>query len=209
MAHELNNPLAAIRMFSQMIGERLSPDSPLREDVSVIERNTETCSRTIRELLDYATGATPEVRQVDIHSCLRDVSSFLRAFRERKETELVLDLAAEDPVVLGDEVQLRQVFVNLIMNALQAVGEGTVSVTTGLENGHMIVDVKDTGPGVDPAIESAIFRPFYTTKPRGSGTGLGLSTARRITEIQGGGLELLDGRPGSTTFRVRLLRRST
>ncbi|MDP6763622.1 MAG: ATP-binding protein [Planctomycetota bacterium] len=206
MAHELNNPLAAIKMFSQMIVSKLPADSPLLEDVKVIERNTQTCTRTIRELLDYATGATPEVGPVDIHESLREVASFLRAFRERKEIELELVLAAEDPVVTGDEVQLRQVFVNLILNALQAVGEGTVEVRTRQGGGHIVVEVEDDGPGIPPESVEEIFRPFYTTKPRGSGTGLGLSTARRITEIQGGGIELVESRPGKTVFLVRLLR---
>ena len=206
MAHELNNPLAAIQMFSQLVDSKLAADSPLHEDLAVIERNTQACSRTIHELLDYATGAAPEVGPVDVHASLRDVASFLRAFRERKETELVLELEAQDPVVVGDEVQLRQVFVNLVLNALHAVGAGKVSVRTWLDGSHLVVDVRDTGPGVAPEVEEAIFRPFYTTKPRGSGTGLGLSTARRIANIQGGGLELIDGRAGQTTFRVHLLR---
>ena len=206
MAHELNNPLAAICMFAQMIGSKLPEGSPLLEDVDVIERNTRACTRTIRELLDYATGATPEVGPVDVHANLREVASFLRAVHERQDTDLVLALEAEDPVVVGDEVQLRQVFVNLVMNALQAVGEGRVEVRTWLEENHLVVDVADDGPGIPAELSDTVFKPFYTTKPRGSGTGLGLSTARRIAEIQGGGLELVDGRPGQTTFRVRLLR---
>ncbi|MAF66978.1 MAG: hypothetical protein CMJ84_15145 [Planctomycetes bacterium] len=206
MAHELNNPLAAINMFTQMAVSKLPEGSPLLEDLTVIERNTQTCTRTIRELLDYATGATPEVGPVDVHENLREVASFLRAFRERKDIELEMDLAAEDPMVIGDEVQLRQVFVNLILNALQAVGEGTVSVRTRLDGTHLAVEVRDDGPGIPPAAAEEVFRPFYTTKPRGSGTGLGLSTARRITEIQGGGIELVESRPGRTVFLVRLLR---
>ena len=206
MAHELNNPLAAINMFAQMAASKLPEDSPLRDDITVIERNTETCTRTIRELLDYATGATPEVGPVDVHESLSEVASFLRAFRESQDTELELQLEAPDPVVIGDEVQLRQVFVNLVLNAMQAVGEGHVRVRTWNDNGHLAVDVQDDGPGIPDHVAEAVFRPFYTTKARGSGTGLGLSTARRIAEIQGGGLELVDNRAGHTTFRVRLLR---
>ena len=119
---------------------------------------------------------------------------------------LVLELEASDPVVVGDEVQLRQVFVNLVMNAMQAVGEGEVHVRTWLDGSHLVIDVRDTGPGIEADVGDTVFRPFFTTKPRGTGTGLGLSTARRITEIQGGGLDLVDTRPGQTTFRVRLLR---
>lgn len=206
MAHELNNPLAAISMFAQMVASKLPEDSSLHEDISVIERNTETCNRTIRALLDYATGATPEVSPVDIHTTLREMANFLRAFCERKDTGLELLLEAEEPIVVGDEVQLRQVFVNLVLNALQAVDKGHVRVRTWLDETHLVVDVQDDGPGIPTDLADAVFRPFYTTKPRGSGTGLGLSTARRITEMQGGGLELVDDRPGHTTFRVRLLR---
>jgi len=207
VAHELNNPLAAINMFAQMIAAKLPEDSDLREDVLVIERNTQTCSRTIRELLDYATGSTPEVGSVDVHATLQDAARFLRAWRERKGTELVLELDAAESIVVGDEVQLRQVFVNLVMNALQAVGEGgRVRVHSWLDERHLVIDVEDDGPGIAADVADSIFKPFFTTKPRGEGTGLGLPTARRITEIQGGGLELLDGRPGHTTFRVRLLR---
>jgi signal transduction histidine kinase len=207
VAHELNNPLAAIRMFSQMLAAGLPADSPLREDVAVIERNIQACTRTIRDLLDYATGASPEVGEIDVHGTLEDVGRFLRALRERKGSELVLDLRAPDARIRGDEVQVRQVFVNLILNALQAAdGGGHVRVGTAVEGNHLVVDVEDDGPGVPPEAREAIFRPFYTTKPRGEGTGLGLSTARRITEIQGGSLELLESRPGRTAFRVRLLR---
>jgi signal transduction histidine kinase len=209
VAHELNNPLAAIRMFSQMLGRNLPPDSPLLEDVAVIERNIQACSRTIRDLLDYATGASPEVGELDVHATLADVERFLRALRERKGAELTLELAAPDASVLGDEVQVRQVFVNLILNALQAGERVRVVVRTALEGNHLAVDVEDDGPGIPPDKHEAIFKPFYTTKPRGEGTGLGLPTARRITEIQGGSLELVSSRPGRTVFRVRLLRSAT
>lgn len=208
VAHELNNPLAAIQMFSQMIGAQVDEDSLIREDLAVIDRNTRTCTQTIRDLLDYATGASPEVGTIDVHETLTDVARFLRAFRERKEIALALELEAEDPYIVGDEVQIRQVFVNLIMNALQAVERdgGSVGIRTHVDDKHLIVDVRDDGSGIPEESADAIFKPFFTTKPRGSGTGLGLPTARRITEIQGGGLELIDRRPGRTTFRVRFLR---
>jgi signal transduction histidine kinase len=230
VAHELNNPLAAIMMFNQMLASELDPSSPLQENVAVIERNALTCKQTIRELLDYSTGATPEVGPVDVHAILADVARFLRALCERNETELVLQLGEGQAVVEGDEVQLRQVFVNLIMNAVQAAdgqgrgdagpppgesgarnGErgGRVIVRTSIESGHVLVDVRDEGPGIRPELAEDVFKPFFTTKPRGSGTGLGLPTARRIAELQGGGLELVDGRPGRTTFQVRLLRSAT
>jgi len=203
MAHEINNPLAAIRMFAQMTEEGLGPDSPYREHLGVIKRNTENCSRAIRELLDYATGAAPEVGPVDLHATLEDAARFIRPVAERTGARLTSKLGAADPTLSGDEIQLRQVFVNLLMNALQATGHEVV-VETRDDGAHVVVDVIDDGPGIAPELQPRIFEPFFTTKRRGYGTGLGLPTARRIAELHGGGLELAESRPGRTVFRVRL-----
>ncbi len=205
-AHELNNPLAAIRMYNQMIAAALPPQSPLQEHVEVIARNTETCSRTIRELLDYATGAAPELGPVYLGDLLGDVASFLRPLLERSRVKLRLEYEEEDEAcVHGDEIQLRQIFVNLVMNAAQASqGGGTITLRLRPGEAHVEVDVLDDGPGVPAHLRERIFRPFYTTKQRGAGTGLGLSTARRIAELHGGGLQLVSSRPGQTCFRVRL-----
>lgn len=209
VAHELNNPLAAISMFNQMSAGELPEDSPLREHVDVIQRNTEACKRTIRELLDYATGASPETGPIDVHSTVADVVRFLRPISERAGVTLRTTLRALRPVVSGDEVQLRQVFVNLVMNAIQAMpGGGEVVLESREEGQHLIVDVRDDGPGIPPESREAVFRPFYTTKPRGTGTGLGLPTARRIAELHGGGLQLIESSAAGTTFRVRLRART-
>lgn len=206
MAHELNNPLAAISMFAQLADADLPSDSPLRENLAVIRRNTESCKRAIRELLDYATDATPEIVPVDVHATLEDTARFLRPVRERAGVALEIDAAARAAEVTGDEVQLRQIFVNLLVNAFQAMEGrgGTVRVRTRNRGDHLEIDVADEGPGVAPDVREAIFKPFFTTKPRGEGTGLGLPTARRIAELHGGSLDLAETGPGGSTFRVRL-----
>jgi signal transduction histidine kinase len=208
MAHELNNPLAAISMFAQMMEDELPADSRLREPVAVIRRNTESAKRAIREVLDYATAATPEVTSVDVHDVLGDVSRFLRPMRERAGVELAIERGPETALVSGDEVQIRQIFVNLCMNAIQAMEGmgGKVGIAIRESGDHVEIDVADTGPGIPPEIRDQVFRPFFTTKPRGEGTGLGLPTARRIAEIHGGSLDLLESGPAGTTFRVRLRR---
>ena len=209
MAHELNNPLASISMFNQMLASELPPDSELLENCDVIQRNTESCTATIRELLDYSTGASPEVGLIDIHATIDDVIRFLRPVSERLGVRVHGNLSAENPWVTGDEVQVRQVFVNLVMNGVQAVdGEGEVELSTRLEDERLVVDVRDTGGGIAPEDRSQVFRPFFTTKTRGQGTGLGLPTARRITEMQGGSLELVESSPAGTLFRVRLRSRT-
>lgn len=206
MAHELNNPLAAISMFAQMTEAELPADSPHREGLAVIRRNTESCKRTIRELLDYATDTSPENLPVDVHAVIDDVARFLRPVRERAAIALEIRATAAEAIVVGDEVQLRQVFVNLLVNAFQALGgrPGEVTVQTRNRDQHLEVEIHDEGPGVPADLREAIFKPFFTTKPRGVGTGLGLPTARRIAEMHGGGLELVPDVPVGATFRVKL-----
>jgi signal transduction histidine kinase len=208
MAHELNNPLAAISMYNQMLATELGDDPRFADNVDVIQRNVESCTRTIRDLLDYATDAVPEVGGVDVNATLEDVSAFLRPIRERSGVDLHMDLGPEPLEVTGDEVQIRQVFVNLIVNAIQAVGSGGhVSVESTAEDGFAVVHVVDDGCGIPRAVHEKIFRPFFTTKERGEGTGLGLPTARRIAEMHGGGLDLVSSGEAGTQFRVRLRRR--
>lgn len=206
MAHELNNPLAAISMYNQMSGEVAPAGSEIAENVEVIQRNVQTCKRTIRELLDYATDTTPEILPVDLAATLEDVSVFLRPLRERSNVRLTFSVPEPLRTVTGDEVQIRQIFVNLIVNAIQALGPkgGTVAVSARSEDGHIVVDVEDDGPGIPDQARGEIFRPFFTTKARGEGTGLGLPTARRIAEMHGGGLELVRTGVEGTCFRVRL-----
>jgi signal transduction histidine kinase len=209
MAHELNNPLAAVSMFNGMLEDDLPPESPLREHAAVIRRNVETCKKAIRALLDYATDASPEIAPVDVHDVLEDVARFLRPMSDRARVvvERRFDAAASE--IVGDEVQLRQVFVNLVVNAIQAMrGKGGVvrlatrDGTDGLE-----VDVADEGPGVPDDVRERIFKPFFTTKARGEGTGLGLSTARRIAELHGGALDLAASSAEGSVFRARFTRR--
>ncbi|MFQ5749504.1 MAG: PAS domain-containing sensor histidine kinase [Planctomycetota bacterium] len=205
MAHELNNPLAAISMFNQMVADDLPGDSPLKEHLEVIQRNTATCKQTIGELLDYATGATPEVGTIDLDETIEEVVHFLMPVSHRYGIEIGMDLGLDGATITGDEIQIRQIFINLLMNAFQAMdgGGGEIRISTRRQGELLYVEVTDSGPGIPAGSEEEIFRPFFTTKPRGEGTGLGLPTSRRIAEMHGGGLELLHSEPGRTTFRIR------
>ena len=206
MAHELNNPLTAISMFNQMMQSEIEEGSPLRDNVDVIQRNVDACKSKIRELLDYSTGASPELAEIDVHSILEDVAQFLDPISRRAGVNLAWELEATESEIAGDEVQIRQVFVNLIMNAIQAIGGGggSIEIRTQSRDGTLEIEIADDGPGVPEAMVDEIFRPFFTTKERGSGTGLGLPTARRICELHGGGIDLVESTPGRTVFLVRL-----
>ncbi|MHC4393759.1 MAG: sensor histidine kinase, partial [Planctomycetota bacterium] len=210
VAHELNNPLAAIRMFVQMLEEEAGPESPFQEHVEVIGRNVDACRKTIRGLLEFASAGEPERGVYDLHELLREVGRFLRPLARRADIALELDLEATDPEVIGDELQVRQVFVNLVLNAIQAsdgAGSRVALRTRQAEAGSGVeIEVDDDGPGISSRGRKRIFDTFFTTKAKGTGTGLGLPISRRILEAHGGSVELVESRPGRTLFRVNLPR---
>jgi signal transduction histidine kinase len=207
MAHELNNPLASISLYNQMLATEFAEVPSALENVEVIQRNVDACKQTIRELLDYATVGAPERTSCDVNAVIEDGAGFLRLLKERSDVEISLDLTDEELEVRVDEIQLRQIFVNLIVNAIQATKgrEGHIRVVSRLEEGYAVIDVHDNGCGISPDLQQRIFKPFFTTKERGEGTGLGLPTAQRITEMHGGALELVSSSPTGSHFRVRLL----
>ena len=206
MAHELNNPLTSIRMFAQMLADSLPEGSPFRDHADVIVRNTETCRHSIGELLGYATDSAPEAGPVHLHDVIHDVAHFVRPLAERAGVSVETEFAAGYDVITGDEIQIRQLFVNLVLNAVQAAGgkPTTVTIKTCDTDDAFVADVVDTGPGITADARDRVFDAFFSTKPRGEGTGLGLPTARRIAELHSGNIELLESAPGRTVFRVRL-----
>lgn len=205
MAHELNNPLAAISMFSQMLLKGLDSGSALRPHAEVIHRNTESCKATIRSLLDMATTPTAAPEEFDVRDLVEDVIQLLEPVAHRAGVTLSCGGHARRPVLYGDELQLRQAVVNLVMNGIQSYGAGrggTVRLSTHDRDDRLVVAVEDDGPGIPPEIREHIFEPFFTSKPPGEGTGLGLPTSRRIVEAHGGTLALVDAAPGRTRFEV-------
>ena len=209
VSHEINNPLAAISMYSQMMETELPKDSPFCEHVGVIKRNIESCQRITKDLLAYARTPQPDIQEIDIHELLHNVVQFVSPFHQKESISIEQDFQAENAVCWGDATQLQQVFVNLLVNAIQAIREddGVVRLQThDRKDGEVVVvDVADNGSGIDAAHISEIFEPFFTTKSSG-GTGLGLSTSSRIIEAHEGELELVESRPGHTRFQVRLPR---
>ena len=210
MAHELNNPLAAVSMFSQMLLKGLDVGSGARSHAEVIYRNTESCKATIRALLDMATTPTAEFEEFDVHQLVTGVTQLLEPVAQRVRIAVRLGAQAENGRAFGDELQLRQAVVNLVMNAIQVlegVHDGRVTVETVDRGDDVAILVSDNGPGIPAEVRDRIFEPFFTTKPPGEGTGLGLPTSRRIVEAQGGRLSLVETGPGRTVFEVAVPRR--
>ena len=210
MAHELNNPLAAISMFSQMLLKGLDTGSGMHAHAEVIHRNTDSCKRTIRALLDMATTATSEPAHFDLHQMVEEVGQLLEPVAHREGVVVRVGSRAENPDAFGDELQLRQAVVNLVMNAIQAFEKdagGQVTIETVGRGEEVAVVVRDDGPGIAAETVEHIFEPFFTTKPPGQGTGLGLPTSRRIVDAQGGRLTLMKTGSEGTVFEIVMPRR--
>lgn len=208
VAHEINNPLAAISMFTQMMEGELTDDSPFHEHIDVIKRNTESCKKTVQILLNHAHRSQPETKELNLNEILNEITIFFKPMCIKNDAIFEINLEASITKVIGDPVQLRQVFLNLLMNALQCHKDVNGTVCLRSKNSEdqkkIIVEVEDNGPGVTEEFKERIFEPFFTTKELGKGTGLGLSISLRVVNAHHGELKLIESEKGKTIFRVEL-----
>ncbi|MFN3466653.1 MAG: two-component system sensor histidine kinase NtrB [Candidatus Brocadiales bacterium] len=192
IAHEMNNPLGVISMFTQMALKKVSSDSPIQEYLYTIKRNTDVCKKVIQSLLSYARMVPVHPRNINLNDCVTDVLFMCRPLLEKHGIRLETDLSKGLPDVKGDPDLLRQVFMNIVVNAIQALEGGgrlRVSSDTLREDGDteaVRLVFEDNGSGITPEHMARLFEPFFTTKPEGAGTGLGLSTCKNIVEGHGG-----------------------
>jgi two-component system NtrC family sensor kinase len=210
IAHEINNPLAGILTFSKLLvrdleNETIDPATQKEALVRLrlIERETGRCSAIVRNLLDFARQRPVDLRDVDLHAALEESLHLIDHQMKLSGLDLDADLDGH-PVVRADFGQLRQAFVNILLNAVEASKRGdTVQVRTVADTtGSVLVAVTDTGIGIDEEHLQHILDPFFTTK--GKGTGLGLSVVYGIVEGLGGTIEVQSRKGHGTTVRIRL-----
>jgi len=203
MVHKIRNPLTAIGGFARILERRLEPDHPERDAVEVIAREADRMERITRDALDLARGVTPSPAAVEVAEILEDCLLLLPDALEKQGVVVVRDFAVEPLRAWADMAQLKQVVLNLLHNALEAMPHGgTLTLRTGGEPGWASFAIADTGPGIPPTIRESIFDPFFTTKP--GGTGLGLTLAHRLVQANGGRLELESHAGQGSAFRVWL-----
>ncbi len=221
VAHEVNNMMTVITGFSGFLEETLAPDDSRLADVAEIRKAADRAAGITRQLLAYSRQQVLEPRLLDLNVLLRDMTSVLRRLLGQGIT-LRLNLGPEPAIVSADRSQLEQVFVNLAINARDAMSDGgEVSIATqavSLDEGYaqrypstmvppgryLRVTVSDTGRGMDAATRVRVFEPFFTTKPVGEGTGLGLATVYGIIK-QSGGFIWVYSEPGhGATFKIYL-----
>jgi PAS domain S-box-containing protein len=205
VAHEVNTPLTGISSFTQMLLDRSDADDPRKELLEKIERQTFRAARIVNNLLNLARPSGGEVRPVDLNGILGDVLSLLEHQLRMSRVQVRRELVDGPVMVRGVEYKLQQVFLNLFLNARDAMPSGGwLAVSTRVEKDDAIVEVSDTGHGIPSEHIARIYDPFFTTKGEGRGTGLGLSVTYGIVQEHAGTLTCESSQGEGTRFRLVL-----
>jgi len=207
VAHEINTPLAVISSYAQMLSKQLRTDARLGPVLDKITQQSFRAAEIANGLLNFSRTSTTEFRSTDLNQVIRDTISLLEHQFKTAQIEINLDLAPELPAIHGNPGKLQQVFLNLLLNAKEAMqGGGNLRVAT-IVNGHVEAIISDTGSGIAPEHMKRIYDPFFTTKtmPRPGdrrGTGLGLSVSYGIIQEHAGKIQVESAVGAGTTFHL-------
>lgn len=214
VAHEINNPLTSVAGYAEALLRRFRDEPDLQSDprledfpkyLNVIIRESYRCKGIIDCLLSFSRKSDGSVESVDINVLLEEVLELVRHKARYEKVEIRENLQLDLPSIRGDAAGLRQVFMNLLINAHQAIkGAGTVEITTRGNGSSVIIQVKDTGSGIHPDHLDRIWDPFFTTKSVGQGLGLGLAVTFNIVKRHGGEITVESQKGEGSTFTVRL-----
>ncbi|MFO7930110.1 MAG: sensor histidine kinase [Thermodesulfobacteriota bacterium] len=198
IAHEINNPLGIIQGYTQLLLRDEPEGSQRNGDLQIILKHAKSCKAIVEDLLNFARRSQPEMADIDIHEVIEDALVFIRHRSKMENVRIEKNFGEDLPAVRMDEKKIKQVLVNLVMNAGHAVSQnGVITISTRFDTTHreLSVEVADDGHGIEKRHLSRIFDPFFTTKPTGEGTGLGLAVSYGIVKSHGGDIRV-DGRPG-------------
>jgi signal transduction histidine kinase len=197
IAHEVRNPLGALDLFAGLLAEELA-SRPEAAHVARIRAELASLSRVVEEFLDYARSKPPVREPVDLGPLLGEVVDLVGPLATERQVSLSVEGQGE---ARADRDQIRRAAVNLVRNAVEASpAGGLVELTASTRDGDAVLDVADRGPGLPPEVRERLFRPFLTTKERG--TGLGLALAKQVADAHGGTLTLGDREGGGTVARL-------
>jgi two-component system NtrC family sensor kinase len=221
IAHEINNPLGIIAGYAEALLDRAKDPSLLEnpefedfpEYLQTVHNEIFRCKGILRSLLDFARPSGGTFREIDINELIKEVILLVNHRAKRLNHNVVFRLDRDIPKIYAEPGNLRQVFMNIIMNSMYFTPEGgSITIMTEMDrdtaparrDGTIKVTLSDTGAGIEPDIIGKIFDPFFTTKPVGEGTGLGLAICHRIIEEHGGNIHVVSEAGGGTTFIIRL-----
>jgi PAS domain S-box-containing protein len=212
IAHEVNQPIHAVRLNANAALRWLAAEPPalaeVREAIARVAQNATRAGAVLDRIRGLVKRAAPQRDSIDINEAIRDVLALTRNETEKQGVTVELALAPDLPPVRGDRVEVQQVVLNLVMNAVEAMTAGhgaTPRLLVGTEPdgaGGVRIIVADSGPGIAPEAAQRLFEPFFTTKPQGMG--MGLAICRSIVQTHGGRLEVSANEPGGTVFAFTL-----
>ena len=207
LVHEIKNPLAGIKAAMQLLSGEAALSAEDREVLDKVAREVVGLEGLLRSFLDFARPVRPQLTEVDLNGFVESVAAFyLRSHAAKRDCPVrIARSLGRIPLARVDPMQLQQVLLNLLLNAVDAMPDGgAVEVRTGFDQraNEVHIDIADGGRGISPAHAHQIFRPFFTTKP--GGTGLGLAVSKRLVEQHGGSLSFTPNPGGGTVFRVQL-----
>lgn len=202
LAHEIRNPLASIEGAADLLTPGAADDAMRAEFVEIIKKECRRLGRLLTEMLSFARPRPPQFESTDVESIIDSVLTLVRA-SGHKQIEFRREVQAPLPAVECDAEQIKQVLLNLTMNAAQAMENvGEVAIAAARRNENVVIEVKDQGPGISEENMDKIFSPFFTTKK--SGTGLGLTVAQQIVMRHGGVLMVHPNQPRGAVFSILL-----
>ena len=205
VAHEVNTPLAVISTYAQMLAKQVSEDSQKSLILEKIAKQTFRASEIVNSLLNFSRTSTTSFGDVSLNRVIQETLSLLEHQLQKSGVHLKTDLESNLPSVNGNAGKLQQVFLNLFLNARDAMSAGgSLEIRTWTDGPRVKVEVADSGTGIAPENIHRIYDPFFTTKAARKGTGLGLSVTYGIIQEHGGSIEVFNGRNGGATFHLEL-----
>jgi len=209
IAHEVNNPLAGVLVYTQLLAKKLAGDTLPKEValdyLSKMESELTRSTRLIRNLLDFARQSEPALRQVNSNEVINRAFTLVAHQAKLQNIQVIKELDPSLPKLMADFDQLQQVCTNLILNAVQAMPDGgRLTLHTSADDNQVKIEIQDTGCGISPENMRKLFTPFFTTKEKGKGVGLGLAIAHGIIQRHRGSIEVQSKEGEGTTFTIYL-----
>ncbi|WP_162245280.1 ATP-binding protein [Rhizobium sp. Leaf383] len=211
IVHEVKQPLSVVALDAETASRWLRQDeiniAKVRQLVARIEENARRANEVIRRVKDMASKAEPQREPHDLNELVREAVAFVSREARRRDVELVMKPGSGMPAITVDSVQIQQILVNLLVNAIQAIDEAgsrvrRTTIETIAEEGSAVVLVRDTGPGVPAELLDSVFESFFSTKQ--DGMGMGLSICRSIAAAHGGSISVPETGPLGTVFEIRI-----
>ncbi len=212
VAHEINNPLAGVLIYAELLQESLKDHPEQAEDVREIIKQTLRCKKIVSELLEFSRQSIGKESSFELKRLIDSCLNLLLKQASFQNIRIIEDIEPHMPIMVGDMGQLQQVFTNLFINAsdaMEGLGEISVKARYLSDKSKFMIRVSDQGPGIPEEMRDKIFDIFYTTKPVGKGTGLGLSISQNIINLHGGSIRFECPPGGGTTFIIELPLEST